>query len=54
MKKHEIAYVSDTSLTSLNGEIKKMEENGWTLVPPILLKRRWFDNKGNRVSYINF
>ena len=52
MKKHEIAYVSDTSLTSLNAEIKKREENGWTLVPPILLKSRWFDNFGNRVSYI--
>ena len=52
MKRHEIAYVGDTSLTSLNGEIKKREENGWTLVPPILFKRRWFDNKGNRVSYI--
>ena len=45
MKKHEIAYVSDTSLTSLNAEIKKREENGWTLVPPILLKRRWKNYK---------
>lgn len=29
MKRHEIAYVGEASITSLNAEIKKREENGW-------------------------
>lgn len=47
MKKHEIAYVSDMAPARLNDVIKKREENGWTLVPPILLKESRFDKYNN-------
>lgn len=54
MKKHEIAYVGEASIKSLNTEIKKREENGWTLVPPILARERRFDNYGNMIAHEGF
>ena len=54
MKRHEIAYVGEASITSLNAEIKKREENGWTLVPPILARKRRFDNYGNMIAHEGF
>lgn len=54
MKKHEIAYVGEVSITSLNIEIKKREKNGWTLVPPILVLERKFDNYCNMIAHEGF